>query len=409
MLDGGNYSEATVTMETKAGVPQMRVRKSSLDYSHKDSGTKLYFTWRPPPAASQCVKFQSKLGFYHFEMKGLDKWNDEYMTSGEVPINETKLEVNGLQPFSHYALFVYITNTEGEYSRDFFIKLEKKTMPAQPQPPTHLTVETMDDQYHHLSWAEPFPPTGEIQEYNVRWRTNGTKTMSAFLGSKTVKPSNVLCEEIKKENMSILTTDVQKVCFTVEDLDTSEGYYFSVQAINKEVVIGSERSVEVYSEPNRSLFELASSGTLAVVLFLSAIVIIVIIGALRTAYKVRNKLQFKQNIQHYFRDSTEPPDSVRSDTTMMTYISQVTQAEIVPETEYATVGRPLASRKLSATPSQRSQQDPLPPIPPPLEDIPGYIRPNFDRPERLGSGSEEEDPPANVPIKNYFSHPTIHL
>ena len=93
---------------------------------------------------------------------------------------------------------------------------------------------------------------------------------------------------------------------------------------------------------------------------------------------------------------------------MMTYLTQVIPADTVQEADYhyATVGR----RKLSATPSQRSQHDPLPPVPPPVQDIPGYIRSNFDRPDRLGSSSEDEDPPADLPLENYIPMQlTLHL
>jgi len=398
LATGGDLD--SVAIATRAGVPQLIARKSMIDYSIKDTDTALYFNWGPPATASQCDKYQSIPGFYYYTVRGLDRWTSDYIASGEVPYNQTGVHLTSLHPASTYVLFVYITNSAGQYSRDKFLKLTKKTAPGPPLSPYDLKVCRMKEDYHHLSWAQPYPPTGVIAQYNVRWRNNHTK--KTFLGSKTVLPSNILCEE----NIEMKNNQTNQVCVTLTELDRKIGYFFSVQAINKGVDEGSPWSIEVYLEPDNSSFELASSGTLAIILVLSTLVLVVLIGVLRTAYKVRNKLQFKQNMKHYFQETPDPAESIRSDTTMVTYMSQIIPAETEPETHYATVGR----RKLSATPSQRSQQDPLPPVPPPVLDIPGYIRPNFHRPDRLGSSSEDEDPPADLPVENYIAmQPTIHL
>merc|ERR1712179_52803 len=397
-LDTGGGVDS-VTIDTRAGVPQLVARRSKIDYSIKDTDTALYYNWGPPATVSQCDKYQSIPGCYHYTVRGVDRWTSDYTASGQVPYNQTGVHLTDLHPASTYVLFVYIANNAGQFSRDMFLKLTKKTAPGIPPPPSNLKVYRMEDDYHHLSWAQPYPPTGDIAQYNLRWRNNDTK--KTFLGSKTVLPSNILCEDNIEKNIQ-----TNKVCATLKELDRKTGYFFSVQAINKDVADGSPWSEEVYMEPEDSSFELASSGTLAIILVLATLVLVVVIGALRTAYKVRNKLQFKQNIKHYLQETPDPAESIRSDTTMVTYISQIVPAETVPETHYATVGR----RKLSATPSQRSQQDPLPPVPPPVQDMPGYIRPNFDRPDRLGSSSEEEDQPADLPVENYFvMQPTIHL
>ena len=141
-----------VPFETKESVPRVSAQKSSLNYDYKDTETSLTFNWRPP-RQSECDKFSALAQYYHFKLVNLDRGDDKYSHNGIVPDNQTKiaqlsleelhnaglipanqtqLTLEDLHPNSCYALFVFLTNSIGEYHQDFYLKVEKCT----PTPPS---------------------------------------------------------------------------------------------------------------------------------------------------------------------------------------------------------------------------------------------------------------------------------
>ena len=113
----------------------MSAQKSSLNYDYKDTETSLTFNWRPP-RQSECDKFSALAQYYHFKLVNLDREDDKYSHNGIVPDNQTKiaqlsleelhnaglipanqtqLTLEDLHPNSCYALFVFLTNSIGEY------------------------------------------------------------------------------------------------------------------------------------------------------------------------------------------------------------------------------------------------------------------------------------------------------
>ena len=148
LLDCTNIT--SIHFETKESVPRVSAQKSSLDYDYKDTETSLTFNWRPPHQ-SQCDQTGAEAKFYNFKLVNLDREDDKYSHNGKVPENQTKiaqmsleelqnaglipanqtqLTLEGLHPNSCYALFVFLTNSIGEFHQDFYIKVEKCTSPS---------------------------------------------------------------------------------------------------------------------------------------------------------------------------------------------------------------------------------------------------------------------------------------
>ena len=139
-----------VTFETKESVPRVSAQRSSLNYDYKDTETSLTFNWRPP-RQSECDQFSARAQYYHFKLVNLDREDDKYShngivpdnqtemaqlsleelhNAGLIPANQTQLTLEDLHPNSCYALFVFLTNSIGEYHQDFYLKVEKCTPTA---------------------------------------------------------------------------------------------------------------------------------------------------------------------------------------------------------------------------------------------------------------------------------------
>ena len=158
LLDCTNITR--IRFETKESVPRVLAEKSSLNYDYKDTETSLTFNWRPPPQ-SACDQLGARAQFYHFQLVNLDREDDKYShngivpdnrtkvsnmsleelhNAGLIPANQTQLTLEDLHPNSCYALFVFLTNSIGEFHQDFYLKVKKCTPPS-----TSSEEETLKD------------------------------------------------------------------------------------------------------------------------------------------------------------------------------------------------------------------------------------------------------------------------
>ena len=206
-----------LAVRTSQSVPRVRAGHSPVDY--RDTDTSLTFNWRPP-LSSQCDLYQSELGHYHYEIIGVDDWNDKFHQTGTAPFDQTKITLTNLQPFSQYKFFVYVTNSDGDYHQDYFLRFEKRTKAGRPQPPEEVSV-TEDGL---VSWRASQPPTGDLQRFEISAR-------------------NLQDSEIKMKSLwvgqSVHTTGKYS---TLLRLEKNVKYFIKVRSFNKNYGLGSDWS-----------------------------------------------------------------------------------------------------------------------------------------------------------------------
>ena len=150
----------SVEATTEFSIPKAKAQPSPIDYSYKNTATKLVFNWSPPLLSSQCDLFYSQLGSYVYILRGIDPWNREDFREDILDTTQTQVEISDLKPYSNYIFFLYLANDAKEYDSDVYLKLEGMTLPTQPQPPEFKTVESVGDKTVHLEWMPASPPTG---------------------------------------------------------------------------------------------------------------------------------------------------------------------------------------------------------------------------------------------------------
>jgi hypothetical protein len=159
---GGRPETLKTSLRTEYSLPRVRPAESSLDNTLKWTATELVFNWSPPLAASLCDDFNSDLGYYFYKVGGVSPWNRHYQKEDNLSLTDTMLTLTDLTPYSEYVLFVYVTNTAGEFDEDVYMKLEGQTLPGPPRPPRDLLLLPSSHQGTlHLQWRAPYPPTGE--------------------------------------------------------------------------------------------------------------------------------------------------------------------------------------------------------------------------------------------------------
>ena len=58
---------------------------------------------------------------------GADSWNKDYLREENISISDTEVNIGGLRADSTYDFYLFVTNLEGEFDEDVFMKIQKKT------------------------------------------------------------------------------------------------------------------------------------------------------------------------------------------------------------------------------------------------------------------------------------------
>ena len=158
----GRLESKTVLASTDYSIPKVQAQPSSIDYSYKNTESKLVFNWSPPLEFTQCNLFYSKLGSFLYQVQGTSEWNRRFFKEDSLNISETLVEIDGLEPYSEYLFLLFISNSENEYDEDSYLRLEGRTLPAEPDPPERLKAEPSDEGTIFLRWRPRNPKKGEI-------------------------------------------------------------------------------------------------------------------------------------------------------------------------------------------------------------------------------------------------------
>ena len=397
----GHGGEKSVTGTTEKSLPRVDLRPGVILGRGSDLiRFRLESDWRD----SQCDQLNTQPGRILYEVRGMSPWNGDHVSEGEVGLDSTEITVTGLQPFSQYAVKLYVTDKSGQFdSRDEEMFSPMSTSAGEPQPPADLAILSGAS----VVWSDPYPPTGDISAYQVSWRQeDGTWTQSdKFSVSKT--------ELLESGQRSV----------RLEELNIPKQTSLRLRSFTAGV------GGSVWSSPVSE-----SDGQMTTVLIV-IVVIVAIVTIVTIAFLVIRKCNLIQQYQGFKRTKTYDSSRPIIREPLSSTSIQITPAR-QPSTESHTtpvVMRPSPSSNRSSVGSSRnsksrSVQDPLPPVPgepfyeqlrpKPAEDedgymIPkmasmeslddeGYLKPNFNRFQPLDTRREGGTPPP-IPMVSYSS------
>lgn len=347
--------------ETVQGVPEVRPVPSSIPISVESDNIRFY--WRPPPA-TECEKFNSKLDGFSYILKGIDVWN--VGESHEGTTADTSMLFRGLKPYSDYILFVYSANEEGTYNDNFPFKIPAETAASEvAEVPRNLKAYSQVDgetYQHHVTWLPPYPPTGILGHYNLRWKRPDTQV---WLGTVDVDPnlSGDLCANVSSTTSG--SKYEQPLCYSMTPSDydsvTSKmaNLTFQVSAFNAKSSVRSRWSAEVNSEVLDDAVD-PSPNMIAVIVIASVVSVLLLILLVTFIACQCNKKKRYKNVPNYVPSNNvelrqlPPPAWTPPSPNTTNRQSSLTSAK------YQHLLLPVDSQG-----SRRSIQElPLPPLPP---------------------------------------------
>ena len=234
--------EESMVGETLQDVPGVLPEKSTIRTDVSADSLKFY--WQNP-LPSKCEDFNGHLDGVNYVLKGTEKWNLVEEQSGATSENSRRFE--HLSPFSSYILFLYSQNQEGKHNTDLPYRIKAKTSAARPMPPRELTdaTESVDKSQRLITWLPPYPPTGEIEEYSLRWKKSNS---THWQEEQRVYPGDALCPE---SLLDPSTSELNRtVCHVIGDLSANENYTFQVSAFNHGIAERSFWSETLVSAPS---------------------------------------------------------------------------------------------------------------------------------------------------------------
>merc|ERR1711971_477697 len=287
---------------TLGAVPEIVLKEYNMEESIAEAtSTSLTFSWSSP---TDCKLYNSPLGYFYYQLTGDHQKESEYLS-----IDQTKITIDGLEPFTNYELRVYVTNEEKEYSNEHALVFSQATKGSKPPPPTDLFVSIDNDEFV-ISWKSPDPPKGSLSQYLLRWK----EEISSWQPPVTLQHS-ISCPETAIECSTIL-----------RKIDTNKNYTFQIRATNEGVSEPSSWS-HAFHHLRTEEESLLDSGVVIIIalvvivcLLLLIIVVIVVIWRCR-----RNK--FDRVLQ--YEPDWPPPYLDRKDTARDTTRTTRTELSVI--------------------------------------------------------------------------------
>jgi hypothetical protein len=173
-------------------------------------------------------------------LKGTDAWSMEDDHRGSTA--DKSFEFEHLKPHSSYILFLYARNQEGNHNIDLPFRLRARTAPDRPSQPRNLTDKTTTTHKSKrlITWLPPYPPTGEVRMYTLRWKSANSSDWEAKVD---IFPGDDLCPD------SAVVADPRHspVCHVVSNLASDQNYTFQVSSYNEGISDRSSWSALLHS------------------------------------------------------------------------------------------------------------------------------------------------------------------
>lgn len=348
---------------TLGALPEVRLKKDSRakngNFATENS---LIFSWEAP---TDCTGYNGELGGYYYELNGDDQSRNDYLS-----LDQTRVDIDELEPFTNYSLSVYVTDVNRKKSENP-LTLSQTTLPGKPPAPTGLDVSINYEGYF-IKWTAPNPPKGQLDYYILRWKEESS---SDWLPSVKLQHESY-CEE---------AAEAAPVCtYTTDTLDTSSNFTFQITAVNQGVTDTDPTWSKPFRPVRRTLAgESWSSGTIIIVsLVVVVCLLLVVIVIIVVIWKCKRKKSF-EGILQYDPDKPSPfdrDDHTRDTTrTTRTHLSDYSDLGGVPKIQengnktepYKVVDIVFPDQDTS----RRSFHDPLPLRP--GEEEPIYQEPNL--------------------------------
>ena len=219
MRSVGRPEEEEIDASTSEGIPNVKPTGSIVPSTVTSTSLKL--NWNVP-LSSDCEHFNANLDGFAYILKGIEPWNDDYTRHSST--TNTFETFDNLMPFSDYILFVYVRTAAGLYNPDLSYKIPAETNSAKEAGvPRNLRVTlTRDGSQHHATWLPPYPPTGVIYKYVLRWKFIESEVWSEL---EEVLPSSDLCSSLSSTSVNYATNQYEKrICFTLDSPKSNVSY-----------------------------------------------------------------------------------------------------------------------------------------------------------------------------------------
>lgn len=389
--------EKSIYADTVQGVPNVRPVSSSI--STRVTSNSLSFYWNPA-LPSGCEFFNADLDGYFYILKGIEPWNVQEERKGTT--FDSFMTFQNLQPFSNYLLFVYIHTTQGMYNPDLPFKIPAETQSADKAgTPRALQVSasSQDPPQHHLTWLPPYPPTGIVSHYVIRWKQPNSQIWS---DSITVEPSTDLCS-----SRNYTKNEYEKtICHTIS---SQSNVTYQVAAYNAGSSEGGDWSTPVFpmlDESGNPPIGIIVVGVVTgiVVLGLFILAVICLFSKCKNSGRYKNVPNYSTS--HSTRHSGSPgsqkpgrPNSMPPPYTPPSLRRNSSSATATTTSKYQHLLLPMSSHERH---SVSIQEQPLPPLPsedPLYEElkdhhlqvkVPDSVRISFNKVNEP-SNSEDED------------------
>ncbi|TRY68458.1 hypothetical protein TCAL_14207 [Tigriopus californicus] len=221
LLKTGGVATSVIEVETNPDVPQVLPQFS--DSSPLSLSQAIKFYWEPP-ANADCKFFNGQLGQYRIEFWGVDPWvvQEEPLWNKTVSLHEYYAE--GLRFFTAYELRIFAQTIEGQYNSNLGLSLKAKTESAdRPDPPVNISMTAVESSVH-LRWNPPYPPTGRVIKYKLRYGVNNTIGPAPI---HWIKPIEVPIEHTCMYKRVVEGNE--PLCWTISGLEPDTLYFVEVQ------------------------------------------------------------------------------------------------------------------------------------------------------------------------------------
>jgi len=260
--------------DTLQGLPDVAPSKSDLPF--RIGSDNIQFSWNSPDK-SECENFNAQLDGYIYELKGNSPWNKNrtfLQKDVRKPTNSLSVFFSSLMPFSKYNLTVYTKSAEGLYNSNMPLNLSAETKPDEKAgtPRDLKVIETVDGSKHQTSWLPPYPPTGEVDRYDIQYKEAKSEVWSYY--DRIEKPFKTCSKQEDSQTQDEYET---RICFTLNVTDSNIGMIknitYSMVAYNLGSSVPSESSKSVFPMPE----EVENSGMTILFIIIGIVALVLLI------------------------------------------------------------------------------------------------------------------------------------